>query len=120
MRNIFDLGPEMVDSILAHVNLLGWPDAVWSEDNFAGMKIYLGCQFPSKSKTWTPRVRTSEESVLIMIQRVNTVHERLPHYMRKKMELSKLEEMAERAAAVINLANEALWEAPIQQGQFKE
>ena len=58
--------------------------------------------------------------MLIMIQRVNTVHERLPHYMRKKMELSKLEEMAERAAAVINLANEALVEAPIHQDLIKE
>ena len=58
--------------------------------------------------------------MLIMIKRVNNVHERLPQYMRKKMELSKLEEMAERAAAVINLANEALLEAPIQQDQVKE
>ena len=58
--------------------------------------------------------------MLIMIQRANTVHERLPHYMRNKVELSKLEEMAERAAAVIDLANEALLEAPIQQDQVNE
>ena len=104
LKNIFDLGPEIVDSILGHVNLLGWQDAVWSDDNIAGKKIYPRYQFPSKSKNWSPRVRTLEESMLIMKQRVNTVHERLPHYMRKKMELSKLEEMAEQAEAEINLA----------------
>ena len=120
LKNIFDLGPEIVDSILGHVNLLGWQDAVWSDDNLASKKICPRYQFPSKSKIWTTRVRTSEESMLIMIKRVNNVHERLPQYMRKKMELSKLEEMAERAAAVINLANEALLEAPIQQDQVKE
>ena len=80
----------------------------WSEDNLASKKIYPKYQFPSKSKKWTPRVRTSEESMLIMKQRVNTVHERLPHYLRKKMELSKLEEMAEQAAVVINLAKEVI------------
>ena len=104
LKNIFDLGPEIVDSIIGHVNLLGWQDAVWSDDNLAGKKIYPKHQFPSKSKKWTPRVRTSEESMLIMIKRVNKVHERLPQYMRKKMELSKLEEMAEQAEAEINLA----------------
>ena len=53
LNNIFDLGPEIVDSILGHVNLLGWQDAVWSDDNLAGKKIYPRYQFPSKSKKWT-------------------------------------------------------------------
>ena len=86
----------------------------WSDENLSSKKIVPGYQFPSKSKKWLSRVRTSDESMSLMVSRMQTSHESQMSFMRKKPDLAAVESMAERAAAVWNLAQELLHTAPVK------
>ena len=99
-------------SILAHVGDIGWSDCFWSDDNLSSKKIYPNFQFPSKSKHWLPRVRTSSESMALMVKRAHTVQEKLPNFMRKKADPASVEALAERAAVVLHFVKEVLTSCP--------
>ena len=100
-------------SILLHVGRLGWDKCVWSDDNLCTKKVYPGYQFSAKAKKWLPRLRTTAASHDILVHRFQAVHEATPEYMRKKPEASKVETSSERAAAVVNLAEELQTVVPV-------
>ena len=95
---------EVQDKILEHVGNVSWDDSCWTEDTLASKKIYPGYQFQSKSKQWLSRLKTSEESMGLMVSRLQAVHEQTPSFMRaKKPDMKAVESMSERAAVVLAL-----------------
>ena len=48
-------------AILEHVETLTWEQACWSDDNLCNKKLFPNFQFPTKSKKWLPRIKTSED-----------------------------------------------------------
>ena len=99
--------------ILEHVSIMGWDASCWSDDALASKKIYPRYQFFSKSKKWLVRVKTSEESMRMLVRRVQVTHEKTSGFLRRKLETHTLEELAERAAAVENLGKEVQLTVPL-------
>ena len=70
-------------------------------------KIYPKFGFPTKSKKWMPRVRTTDTSLCLMIERVQTQHAAQNPTIRMKMTPHVAETMAESAAAVLAVAQDS-------------
>ena len=104
-----------VECVLVHVEKLGWDCCVWSDDNLSSKKIFEKWQFLPWSKVWLPRIKTSEEARRITVGRMHNLHEKMPGYLRKKPDATQVGALAERAAAVWNLAIELAATAPISQ-----
>ena len=104
---------EVLASILAHVGSLGWDASCWTDDNLSSKKIYPGYQFPSKSKKWVARLKTTDESMSLFVQRVQTTHERKPEHMRKKLDSNSLDAISERAAALWHMGNNIQLATPL-------
>ena len=85
---------------------MSWDDSCWTDDALSIKKLYPKFQFPSKSKKWTPRVRTTDESMMLCVDRAQNCHSRSPHYLRRKLTASALEGMSESAAAVWHIGKE--------------
>lgn len=116
IKLLFDVAPRAgLDSILDHVGSMGWDSCVWTEDTLASKKIYPNHQFASKSKKWTSRVKTSEESFLLMIDRAQNVHEMSNPNLKFKLTPVNAEALAERAAACLAMARELQLQVPIQE-----
>ena len=121
LKLLFESAPRHVlNSILDFVQTCGWDCCCWSDDNLANKKIYPKHQFPSKSKTWTPRVKTTEESMALMVKRAQHLHTSLPTYQQKKLDAQSCEEMAEKAAAIMHIAEEVQRSAPIAQATIQK
>ena len=121
LKLLFEHAPlHVLADIVRHVGTVGWQESCWSDDNLASKKIYPKFQFPSKSKKWLPRIRTSDHSMFLMISRAQHVAERSPPYMRKKLEATCVEAMAERAAAAWEFARELQTHLPIPDAQIEE
>ncbi len=98
----------MLDKIIDHVGSLGWEGSCWSHDNLSSKKLYPKFQFPAKCKKWLSRLKTSEESINLLVSRIHTVHEQMPVYMRWKLTISEVEQLAERAAGIYELGQELI------------
>jgi len=116
---LFASHQETLQSILKHVGDLGWDQSAWSDDNLASRKVYPKCQFSTKSKKWLPRIKTCDESMALLIRRVQMTHQEMPLYMRRKLEVNQLEALAERAAAVWHLAKEVQLSVPLSDDVIK-
>ena len=81
------LAQDTLDLILDHVNTLGWDHCVYSEDNLASKRIYVGYQFPAKSKRWQQRLKVTELSMLTMTSRVQFLQETAADYCRRKLDV---------------------------------
>ena len=92
--------------IVEHVSAMGWEACSWSDVALSSKKIYPKCQFPAKTKKWLSRVRTSEDSMRLLVQRAQATHEKAARLYVKKLDTKDLEALAERAAAVENMGKE--------------
>ena len=99
--------------ILLHVGDLGWHRCVWTDNALSTKKLYPGHQFSSKGKTWSARLRTSEKSMALAVQRAQTLHEKAPEWMRKKIDVAKVEQVSERAAVIVALEAELMQRMPL-------
>jgi len=75
--------------------------------------MYPGFQFASKSKKWQPRLRTSEESMSLCVTRLHSMHEKGTLHMRKKPDVTLIEQMSERAAVVWAIGKEVQMTVPL-------
>ncbi|CAK0825428.1 unnamed protein product [Prorocentrum cordatum] len=105
--------PDTLTSIMGHVRTMGWSNCCWSDDNLASKKIYPRHQFPSKSKQWLPRLKTTSKSMMLMVQRAQNLNEQASPDNRKKLTSAQVESMAERAAVCLALAAELQTKVPI-------
>ncbi|CAK0808477.1 unnamed protein product [Prorocentrum cordatum] len=120
LKQLLEVAPKKaLDSILAHVGNLGWQQCVWSEEVLSNKKIYPKFNFPCKSKKWIPRVRTTDESLCLMIERVQNLHEAQNQMLRVKMTPHVAEMIAESAAAVLAIAQEISLTAPIDDAKLQ-
>ena len=101
--------------IFLHVSELGWEGCCWSEESLGAKKMYPNFVFPSKTKSWSSRLRTTEASMRLSVKRLQTGHSRSPVFLRKKADQLKAEQISERAAVVENLARELLARIPINE-----
>ena len=99
--------------IVKHCAKLGWVGSVWSEDALATKKLYPGHQFPAKNKLWLVRLKTTEQSTLIAIQRLQVKHEQSPSFLKKKKTPDEVEKVSEMAAAIANIAVEVVGRLPV-------
>ena len=97
---------EILSLILEHVSAMGWEACCWSDDAFSSKKIYRKYQFPARTKKWFSRVRTSEDSMRLLVQRAQATHEKAARLYVKKLDTKDMEALAERAAAVENMGKE--------------
>ena len=114
MNNAIDLtfSQEILAQILAHVGNVGWDSSCWSDDNLSSKKLYPSFSFPSKSKKWAGRLKVTDESMGLFVQRVQTVHEQCQAWLKKKKDTSTMEAFAERAAALWRLGKEVCVNTP--------
>ena len=110
----------VLDKIMDHVVEHG-SSAVWGEDALGSKKLYPGNQFSSpKSKKWLPRIRVTEESMALMVNRIHADFEKTPVAIRKKLARTAVEEIAEVAAAVWHLGQELQLLAPVRAEVVKD
>ena len=77
---------DVLSLILGHVSVMGWDACCWSDDALSSKKIYPKYQFPAKSKKWLPRVKSSEDSMRMLVQRVQATHEKTARFFQKKID----------------------------------
>ena len=65
---------EILSLIVEHVSAMGWEACCWSDDALSSKKIYQKYQFPAGAKKWLSRVRTSEDSMRLLVQRAQATH----------------------------------------------
>lgn len=104
---------EVLGLVLGFVARIGWDDCCWTDDGLSFKKMYPGHQFASKSQKWRARVRVTDESMELMVQRAQAKFEKLPTYLKVKYVSSALDKFAETAAAVWHLGNELALAVPI-------
>ena len=92
---------------------------MWTDDNLSSKRMYTGYQFNAKGKKWAARLRVTEESMMLHVERMHTVHENTPPYMRKKPTMAEVASCAERAAACYHLGAELLNMLPIKPAVVK-
>ncbi|CAK0897612.1 unnamed protein product [Prorocentrum cordatum] len=121
LKLLFEVAPRAgLESILEHVGSMGWGSCVWTEDVLASKKIYPNHQFASKSKKWTARVKTSEESFLLMVERAQNSYEMSNPNLRWKLTPANAEALAERASACLAMAAELQLQVPIPEQKIKD
>lgn len=106
--------------ILRHCGDVGWDDSVWLEDALASKKLYARHQFPSKHKKWLPRLLVTHDSMRLCIEKCQQQHIAASKYMRRKMEVGRVEIMSERAAAIYHIGEEVTQNSPISKLLVKE
>ena len=104
---------DVLSLILTHVSVMGWDACCWSDDALSSKKIYPKYQFPAKSKKWLPRVKSSEDSMRMLVQRVQATHEKGARFFQKKLDTNTLEALAERGAAVESMGKEVQQTVPL-------
>ena len=104
---------EILSLIVEHVSAMGWEACCWSDDALSSKKIYPKYQFPAKTKKWLSRVKTSEDSMRLLVQRVQATHDEAARLYVKKLDTKDLEALAERAAAVENMGKEGPADNPL-------
>eukprot|EP00959_Pyramimonas_sp_CCMP1952_P454731 9470390-Pyramimonas_sp.AAC.1 len=121
LKLLFEVAPRAgLESILEHVGSMGWGSCVWTEDVLASKKNYPNHQFASKSKKWTARVKTSEESFLLMVERAQNSYEMSNPNLRWKLTPANAEALAERASACLAMAAELQLQVPIPEQKIKD
>ena len=119
LKLLFDVSDSILDSILGHVDDLGWQDCMWNEDNLANKKIFPGHQYSAMSKKWGQRIKATEQQMGILLYRMQTLHAAAPKFLRHKATGAIVEDHAERAACVIAVAAEARHAAPISEEMMR-
>ncbi len=120
LKLLFDLAPmDVVAAILAHVGRLSFANSVWTDDNLASKRMYTGYQFASRSKKWLPRLKVTNESMMLHVEYMHRGHENTPAHMRKKPTMQDVAACAERAAACFHLGAELLTLLPIKEDIVK-
>ena len=104
---------EILSLIVEHVSAMGWEACCWSDDALSSKKIYPKYQFPARTKKWLSRVRTSEDSMRLLVQRAQATHVQAARLYMKKFDTKDLEALAERAAALENLGKEVQQTIPL-------
>ena len=105
--------------ILDHVNMHGWESCVWSDDNLGSKKIFSGFQFSCSKKSWLPRLRTTDESMMLMVKFLQACHEQKASYMRKKPDTQAVEDAAVKAALCWHLGQELLQQVPVDPNKLQ-
>ena len=108
---------ELLDYIQAHVSQWGWEGCCLSDDVLSSKKILPTHVFKSPHKSWKRLVAMSEDSCMLLFRRIFADHEKAPG---KKMEKSAVEQQAERAALVTNLAKELCQNVPVQKADAQK
>ena len=76
---------EILSLIVEHVSAMGWEACCWSDDALSSKKVYPKYQLPARTKKWLSRVRTSEDSMRLLVQRVQATHEKAARLYLKKL-----------------------------------
>ena len=106
---------DILDEILGHVAKHGWDGSVWSDDNLSSKKLYPKFQFPSKSKAWLPRTKTSTESMMAAVLFLQNRHDRMADKgnQKRKPDVHFVEEVSMKAACAVNLMTEFVDTCPV-------
>ena len=83
-------------------------------------KLYPKFQFTCKTKSWLPRLKTSEKSMELCVLQLQRLHEKKPEYQRKKPDCAVVEECSQLAALAANLVQEIQLVAPISKTKIDE
>eukprot|EP00438_Fugacium_kawagutii_P022435 Skav232862 [mRNA] locus=scaffold2451:162468:166474:+ [translate_table: standard] len=106
-----------LDSILLHVSKLGWEECCWTDDNLSTKKLYPKYQFPSRSRKWHFRLKTSDQSMALAVEFIQNKFVNKPKLLRKRMDICDVEEVSMKAAVCVNLADEFCKTVPVDPGK---
>lgn len=99
--------------ILDHVSELGWENSTWTDDNLSSKKLYPKFQFPARSKKWYARMKTSETSMALAVEFLQTRFLAKQKHFRQKPDVNQVEETSLKAAVAVNLLEEFLNMVPV-------
>ena len=108
VKNLLDsTPPEVLHCILEHVNRYGWQGSCFSDEALSSRKILPGYVFRGGSgQKWLARGKTSKESMSLMVRALTHAWDNANPETRRKLYKSEVEEKAEQAAFVIQMALE--------------
>ena len=78
---------DVLSLILEHVSVMGWDACCWTADAVSSKNIYPKSPPIVKSKKWLPRVKSSEDSMRMLVQRVQATHQQAARFCQKKLAL---------------------------------
>ena len=113
---MFPMCQDVLDDILTHVGVMGWPDSGWTEENLASKRLFPGHAFNTgRSRKWAARLKVTEESFRLMVKRVQLAVENWRPELGKRpvYDVTYMEGVAEKAAALCGLAKEFCKEHPV-------
>ena len=100
-----------------YVGEVGYSNSFMTDDNMATKKIFPSFQFKClRSKHWTKRLKTTDESMLLMLRRAASDHKASG----RKPDRSCMEDSARFAAIAWNLGQEVQQEYPIGAAKVNE
>ena len=101
---------DVLDEILTHVGMVGWSQCCWTEENMASKRLFPGHQFSARSRKWTPRLKVTEDSLRLMVRRVQALDQ---YQNQSRCDMAHMEGVAEKAAVLSSFAKEFCREHPI-------
>ncbi len=97
----------VIEHLVNHVAKFTWDRCAFSDDALSSKRIYPHFQFRcTVSKAWQNRMKTSEASMQLMLDRVCYEHEHALPHMRRKVAKTTLEDLACQAAVVLAIERE--------------
>jgi len=121
MKFIMELSPhDVIHAIFKHTEKMTAGAGVWTDDNIASKKLFPGFSFGAgRSKTWPLRLKVTPESMELMVMHAQHAHETTPAKMRKRPDLQHMVAVAEIAAALYALGQEAMTVVPVKESDIK-
>ena len=115
VKNVLELMPEEAWLVvLADESRHGRENSPYTDELMASKKIYPGSHFKAAHcKAWTSRMTITRQSVLVFVKRVSAEWEKTPQFLRRRYVKGVGEEIAMKAAVVVNMAKEVQEIAPI-------
>ncbi len=106
--------------ILGHVAAMGWENCCWSDDNLSSKKLFPKFQFPSKTKKWLARMKTSDSSMeLAVLYCQNKFLDKSVDF-RRKPDVDSVENVSLKAAVAVNIQEELLKLVPLDSARLSQ
>lgn len=83
----------------------------------ASKRLFPGHQFTARSRKWTPRLKVTEDSLRLMVRRVQSFDQ---YHNQAKCDLAHMENVAEKAPVLSSFAKEFCREHPIDMSVVEE
>jgi hypothetical protein len=120
VQNVLSFPPDAVDLLLVMVSKFGWEGSPFSDESLASKKLAVGFSPRVSNKAWQARMQITPASVMVCLQHLDASWMRKMPALRRKIDKSALEELAQLAAFLTNTCADILTVAPVSKDRLQE